>query len=666
MFKKNKNQLLSAYVNEEARIVMDIISGQRKRRRQMWLKLANRITWIVVVAVMVLFLDLLFLLPAGRELYIKANVAKESSEKLNTAWSGRKVNEIQPAAARVVQDLTEVFTALNKIKYNPAAWLPYVRRRVLDVDRVVGATYLSASAINNLAIGAKPLFRLMPDSPSLNFNAMSDQDKRELLAAILAGRELLPNAKSDFTEARHRLAAVERPDIFWRFGLETTILDQHLAKLETWLDSAESLTLLLPAIAGYPKNANYLFILQNEDELRPTGGFIGTYGLGVVEAGTVKRLDTHDIYHLDLPVKDKLKVEPPTPIKKYLGQQNWYMRDANWSPDWPTTAQKLLWFYREENRLQDKPESLTDFDFIVGLTPKVIIDLIKLTGPIVVREQVYTPENFVELLQVNTEKDFANFGFSRFDRKLIVGEITTELQKRLMTDLNKYWQPVLESLQTNLQNKDLLIWSKDEVISKYLIEHNWRGEIMKTASDYLLVVDANMGALKTDAVMKRGLNYKLEETSDGLTAKVIINYAHRGGTDWKTKTYRSFTRIFVPKGSELLKVTGFFGSEAEVITGEENGQTWFGAFIQIEPGKIGDLSFEYKLPYSVYIRLLNKGYSLLLQKQPGKTVDDLRIDLSFKKPINGHEPANLSAVKQGSRVYWRGYQEGDQFYEVTF
>jgi len=68
----------------------------------------------------------------------------------------------------------------------------------------------------------------------------------------------------------------------------------------------------------------------------------------------------------------------------------------------------------------------------------------------------------------------------------------------------------------------------------------------------------------------------------------------------------------------------------------------------------------------VYIRLLNKGYSLLLQKQPGKTVDDLRIDLSFKKPINGHEPANLSAVKQGSRVYWRGYQEGDQFYEVTF
>jgi hypothetical protein len=309
---------------------------------------------------------------------------------------------------------------------------------------------------------------------------------------------------------------------------------------------------------------------------------------------------------------------------------------------------------------------LTDFDFIVGLTPKVIVNLIKLTGPVVIRGQKYTPENFVELLQVNTEKDFAEFGFSRWDRKMVIGEITAELQKRLMSDINRYWQPALLVLEDSLRSKDLLLWSKDEVISKFLSERNWRGEVMSTNGDYLLVIDANMAALKTDAVIKRGLAYSVEETADGLIAKAMINYSHRGVADWKTSAYRSFTRIFVPKVSELLKVTGFFGSEAEVITGEENGKTWFGAFVQVEPGKIGDLSFEYKLPYSVYARLVSRGYDLLLQKQPGKRVDDLRVDLSFREPVVGHQPANLSAVRQGGRVFWRGYQEGDQFYEVTF
>lgn len=276
------------------------------------------------------------------------------------------------------------------------------------------------------------------------------------------------------------------------------------------LASASPLTRLLPSMLGYPKPSNYLFILQNSDELRPTGGFIGTYGIIQTKDGDIMRFDTHDVYHLDMPVKDKINVTPPEPIKKYLVDK-WYLRDANWAPDFPTAAEKILWFYNLENQAQPSPDPIKDFDGVVGITPEVITELMKLTGPISLEGETYTAENFVDLLQYKVEKDFVRLGVPSWHRKETVGKIASILKQRLLDLPLDRWPELIRLVGDNMARKNVLLYSRNPELKSVVESEGWGGEVKKYWGDYLMVVDANLAALKTDSVMKRHIDYKLNQ-----------------------------------------------------------------------------------------------------------------------------------------------------------
>ena len=40
--------------------------------------------------------------------------------------------------------------------------------------------------------------------------------------------------------------------------------------------------------------------------------------------------------------------ELPADLKQYLGEDGWYLRDANWSPFFPKTAVQAAWFLEKE------------------------------------------------------------------------------------------------------------------------------------------------------------------------------------------------------------------------------------------------------------------------------------------------------------------------------
>ena len=491
---------------------------------------------------------------------------------------------------------------------------------------------------------------------------MTADQKKEVLASVAAGQQFLPDLKVNLTSARDLLKSIEDPGFFLSYGLRIDELAVRLYQGLAMVQQAEPYALLLPALAGHGKSASYLLVFENRHELRPTGGFIGSFGLGVVNEGQIERMETKDVYKLDWPSKEKFNQEPPAPIKQYLGQAKWFFRDANWNPDWPLTAQKLVSFYQQENAFAPTPDQQTEFDFVIALTPDVIVDFINLTGPVIIKGQTYTGQNFVDLLQQNTEVDYEKFGYARADRKAVLGEIAKELQGRVLANLDKLWQSSLNILSENLAKKNMLVWADDPNVAVYFDQQGWDGAMKETDGDYAMLVDANLHALKTDAVISRQISYKLTESTAGLVAKFDVNYAHSGTSDWKTGAYRTYARLYVPKGSQLINMAG---TSSTVDIGEENNKTYFGTFLSIEPGKIGGLSFEYKLPYNLKDRLSAKGYSLWLQKQPG-TISDLSIDLTFLRPIRRFEPASLISSQQGSRVWWREKIMQDKFYQVNF
>ncbi|HNX11177.1 MAG TPA: DUF4012 domain-containing protein, partial [bacterium] len=439
------------------------------------------------------------------------------------------------------------------------------------------------------------------------------------------------------------------------------------------LSQALTLSQILPQVAGYPQASNYLIVLQNSDELRPTGGFIGTLGVMQVKNGSVVTIQTHDSYHLDMPasINPNFKVVPPWPIQKYLGVSNWYLRDSNWSPDWPTSAKQIEWAYKTEAPYSNDPtiNPAPNFDGVLAITPTFVTNLLYLVGPITVGGQEYTKDNFVELLQYEVEMAYRDRGESQWDRKKVIGEIFSVLKDRLFNLPTSRYAELLQTVNSDIYQKNILVYFNDRSLQNIAKSLGWNGEMKASPNDYLMVVDANLAAFKTDRVMEKTIDYSLSEKDDGLYAKVRIDYRHGGGFDWKTTRYRSYTRVYVPQGSKLIKSAGYVDGSLEVkddtFDDETKAKTYFGSFLSIEPGEEGYLEFEYKLPDSVWSQVKEGNYNLLIQKQAGNRAKALDLSLDFLSEINS--AAGMSAalnVSSGGKLETESTLTADQSLQV--
>lgn len=663
MFNKNNN-LLEVYVkNVKDNLASSFDFAAHRRRRQL-IKLANYFVWVMVAVVVMIILNTLALYPTAKNFYQEAKEAKLDYQNLLSDIDKNDSNSVDYRLRHLDVHLEASLSNLRQLKYSPIAWLPMFKGKINDAENILVAGKLTEETVAMVWDSGQAYIKLINSDKGFDFTKLSTTDKKNFLAAIESGKKLFPKVNENIKYIEELINNISDPEFLWQYDVDVESFKRSLVNFKKIVATAEPIAQIMPTLAGYPEATNFLFVFQNNNELRPTGGFIGTYGLATTNNGELTKFKTHDVYHLDWPAKEKLKIEPPQPIKKYLGQEYWFMRDANWSPNWPDSAKKIVWFYNQEAEANSLPQE--KFDLVIAITPKVVADLLRITGSITIRGQAYSSENFTALLQENTEKNYTKLGFSEFDRKEIVGEIARELEKRILMKTVEYWQDVSGVLADNLASKDILIFSFDSELASFLQEKKWAGAQSDFKGDYLGVVDANLHALKTDAIINKNINYEVRETNDGLLAKVSINYSHLGDFDWKTDKYKTFTRIYTPLGSKLLKVIGFFGSDKDILSGIENDRQWFGAYTEVEPGKLGGLSFEYLLPYNLYEQFKVGKYSLNLDKQPGSRVSDLVVGLYFKKPIVKYSPTGLNVKKIGSSIVWQESLGGDKYYEVNF
>lgn len=410
---------------------------------------------------------------------------------------------------------------------------------------------------------------------------------------------------------------------------------------------------LAPYLAGQISDGRFLLILQNNDELRPTGGFIGNYGLLELRDGQVINLETHDSYHLDMPAQDYFKPAPPAELNKYLGVRQWFLRDANWSPDFPTTARQVRYFYQEQTKAIAKATTTERIDGVIAITPAIVEDLLGLVGPITVEDQTYDQQNFVELLQYRVEMSYDNYGVTSWNRKAVINDVIRELEKRLLALPASRWTEVARIITKNLERKNILLYSDNQAVQQWLVQQNWAGQARSFDGDYLWVIDANLAAFKTDAVVDKQINYRLYQSGGQWLAELRLTYKHNGGFDWRTTRYQTYTRVYAPLGSQLISQAGY---KDAATTTQELGKTVFGGFIVVEPKKTKEIKLVYRLPDSV-TKLLEQGrYELLLQKQPGRQRTSLSLELdlprSAQRAYSEQLPLNIKDSQVSGQSGW--------------
>ncbi|QQS20489.1 MAG: DUF4012 domain-containing protein [Candidatus Moraniibacteriota bacterium] len=349
----------------------------------------------------------------------------------------------------------------------------------------------------------------------------------------------------------------------------------------------------------------YLVLFQNNYELRPGGGFIGSFGIVKIRNGELLDFSVHDTGNFDGRIPST--VEPPYPMREMLHVDSWKLRDSNFSPDFPTNARQAEIFYRMGNGEET-------FDGVIGITTDVLVSFLSVTGPVEVPGYpgTYGGESAVWDLEYQVEVGFLEQGIERGERKSMMNELGFQILNEVKTlDMSGRWK-LIEVILRDLHAKDIQVAFDDPGVSNKIREAGWDGSVLHNwKGDALLAVDANLGAWKSDYFVKRSYEYVLDFSKEKPTATFSVTYLHTAEKkDWRTGNYQSFFRLYVPKGSWLVSSEGFV---SEPVFGEEVGRETFGARVFVPMGSEKTVSYTYTLPSSITPDF----YELLIEKQPG-------------------------------------------------
>ncbi len=435
--------------------------------------------------------------------------------------------------------------------------------------------------------------------------------------------------------------------------------------LKEFIDLAADINSFL----GSSQDRRYLLVFQNNSELRATGGFIGSYALIDFSRGKIKNIEAPAGGSYDTEGGMKVSVVAPQPL--WLVNPLWHFWDANWWPDWPTSAKKLMWFL-------DKSDGPT-VDGVISLTPTVVEDLLKVTGPIDMTDKygvVLTSDNFWTTVQELSEQ--------KPDKTKEPKKIIGDLMKKMLDEApgrlrNENFIDLIKAIGNNLSGKNILFYFNDPELEKMIEDYGWSGEIKTAPRDYLAVINTNIAGGKSDRRIEEKITHHASVEADGrIIDTVEIERTHTGIKREPFSGVRNvdWMRVYVPEGSELLEADGFqkpddiyFGKpddgwqkDPEVVREEansstdqrsgtriydESGHTVFANWCMVDPGQSILIRLKYRLPFRLegvagayqdglwqkIQKLFGKkdifSYSLFAQKQPGAAASDLESDLSL-------------------------------------
>lgn len=352
----------------------------------------------------------------------------------------------------------------------------------------------------------------------------------------------------------------------------------------------------LSEILGKNKKTSYLILFQNNMELRPTGGFIGSFGILSFEGGRMVDLSVSDIYSADGQLRGH--VEPPDPIKKYLGEANWWFRDSNWDPDFVTSAIRAEWFLDKEVDRQ--------VDGVISVDLAPIKEVLKHTGSIYLADYQMdiTSDNLYDKTQAEVHEDF----FPGTHKK---ASFLTALSRNLVSEITKMPPSkkllVLKTLYQGLETKHIQVYMHNTNWQEALSQLNWNGGVRTLScdtecySDLIGLVEANVGVNKANYFVSRSLEININTHADKIVRQLILKIHNSANPELGLPgKYKAYVRVLVPKGVTVE------GSGFDFLEGPDTSEIGF--LVEVLGGSTQEYVVSWSSPgkdtstYGVYIR----------------------------------------------------------------
>lgn len=244
----------------------------------------------------------------------------------------------------------------------------------------------------------------------------------------------------------------------------------------------------------------FLLLSQNNTQLRPSGGFLGTYG--VVSLGPSGfRLDRfEDVYKLPGARSDM-------PVPAGMGTRRVYFHLANWWLDFPTTGRTMVELWDTVTPPQPS------IDGVIAIDLPTIRNLLEVFGPISVPEVngQLTADNVFERLSNAVQVEYSG-GQGDKGKKNAVISLSEAVMDHLLTLSDKEFAPILQALATSANEKHVQFFLTDSVAQAATVAVGWAGAIAPSDSITDVVAVAN-SVMRSPAKSNLGVSKKLSYDS---------------------------------------------------------------------------------------------------------------------------------------------------------
>lgn len=446
--------------------------------------------------------------------------------------------------------------------------------------------------------------------------------------------------------------------------ISTDSLINKISQAQNNIETFEKIFQQFPQIAGQDREKNYLLLFQNTAEARPSGGFLGNYGMLTVQSGKITDLKIDDIYALKWEYNKGKDIEFPVYDPLSFVTSSFRIHEGNWNSNFPTSASRMESLFQQYSK--------KNTDGVIAVDPKLFEDILEILGPIEMPEYNLTldHDHFREQVQYVVEIDnpFKKEGDLTANPKKILQDFTPLFLNRIKQATWEQKTAIVEKLFQNLSQKHILLYSENVDTQNLLSYFNWSGELKDYSRDFLLVSNSNISGTKSSLRIKQKIQMTVNILSDG----TIINDVEvtHNGLDLvvlMTSRDKSYIQILVPQNSELIdvKYDGADIPKKDIFQYNEDSKISFGYnnFL-VYPGEEKKINFRYKLPFKATDNF--NFYSLLAQKQPGTLNDEIliKINLADNLRVKDLTSSDLKTFSDG--VYYQGNLENDRFFGLIF
>ncbi len=515
-----------------------------------------------------------------------------------------------------------------------------------DILTVNASVNKSLHTIVKLSNSGKQFADLLTVKSKTDFEI---QELYELKTEILADIEVLHD----------QLLFLEQKTPEWNPELKE--MKQQLGKVNASLEHLEEVTPHLDTIFGRDEEKKYLLMFANNMELRPGGGFIGSFAIVTLHDYSITDMRVYDVYDADGQLTEQ--IDPPDPIVEHLNQTHFFLRDSAFTPDFVVN-------YEEAKRFLDLELQETDFDGGILITTTAVQNLLASMDGLYIPDykETITSDNFYIKTQLYAEEDF--FPGSQQKKRFL-----SSVMNQMLIDLPQAsFTKLLEMTEKSLNEKQIVMYMDHPQVEAFIEENYWSGrtltpkcnldEAYNCILDFVLPFDANLGVNKANFFVERPTNLDISIDKNGeITNTLTVQYNNSSYEDvYPGGNYKNYFQTYLPPNTRIRSVT-INGVEVNRYDETNFEYKTVGFLVEIPPQSSKTVKITYTLPTTI---ISGDGiYQLIFQKQIGSPNYDFQLSFSFPDSIS-IKNKNFSPLVKGNKILYNTSISSDKIFVIEF